>query len=150
MRGRVGDVYILPTSGGITPARAGKRRRHRHESGRSEDHPRACGEEAPGSSRPPALLGSPPRVRGRESLSAVSTPTRGITPARAGKSQHRIRSGQGQRDHPRACGEEKRPQGLSAGAAGSPPRVRGRAPAPRWSLVRWRITPARAGKSLIP
>ena len=51
---------------GITPAFAGKRQPHRREHGRNRDHPRVCGEKRPSLPKNPPLLGSPPRMRGKE------------------------------------------------------------------------------------
>ena len=71
---------------------------------------------------------------------------RGITPARAGKRECKLRLLAKKRDHPRACGEEPVSIQVRMTLAGSPPRVRGRGPtgsAPRSSTG---ITPARAGK----
>ena len=73
--------------------------------------------------------------------------TKGITPARAGKSSkdsERFVSG---RDHPRACGEKILNTRARRTPQGSPPRVRGKVIV-RFSLRQTAgITPARAGKS---
>ena len=69
----------------ITPARAGKTRQHRGSADRRPDHPRACGENVTSSAPSAAIVGSPPRVRGKlENLQEALNET-GITPARAGK-----------------------------------------------------------------
>ena len=72
----------------------------------NKDHPRVCGEKR---SDNPALAsehGSPPRVRGKETLVKQTTLKVGITPACAGKSfifqRRMVEFG----DHPRVCGEK--------------------------------------------
>ena len=72
--------------------------------------------------------------------------TRGITPARAGKSPGLSRVQIEHRDHPRACGEKFSRSGLIEQLEGSPPRVRGKDTGREWALFSRGITPARAGK----
>ena len=85
-----------------------------------------CGEKGGIVQHPDKQLGSPPRVRGKDSLTSGYFPQGGITPACAGKSNPGI--------------------GFFLSIGGSPPRVRGKV---CWSLSRgsctW-ITPACAGK----
>ena len=114
--------------------------------------------------------GSPPHVRGKESVLGLFDAHVGIIPARAGKSRRQNWRRQSSGDHPRVCGEkfasqrdrydirgspprvrEKSPLTCpSAQVMGSPPRVRGKVPKllhrGRW----FGITPARAGKSSPP
>ena len=144
-RGRLcGKCGLVP---GITPARAGKRWPRQAHRGRGKDHPRACGEEHPFAVLVHNAIGSPPRVRGRDSRTIENRPSTGITPARAGKSPPGGSCRWAGRDHPRACGEEA-PVALTVkGMMGSPPRVRGRVPPGLFQRVLQRITPARAGKS---
>ena len=71
---------------GITPARAGKSLCRVGSIPCGRDHPRACGEKLLTISTDLALLGSPPRVRGKEPVAAQDVAHLGITPARAGKS----------------------------------------------------------------
>ena len=89
VRGRGGLACISAHSAGITPARAGKSERREVPPRGGRDHPRACGEE------PDAVLdelgwqGSPPRVRGRDAWIILEHDPLRITPARAGKREHR-------------------------------------------------------------
>ena len=110
----------------ITPACAGKSSVHTRRSGTNGDHPRVCGEKLLEQTRHFRLLGSPPRVRGKDHKAQVAAIGAGITPACAGKSP-RCGSGlHGSRDHPRVCGE-KPPAAESINTMwGSPPRVRGK------------------------
>ena len=93
-------------------------------------------------------MGSPPQVRGKrvQTQTGISFPR--ITPAGAGKTPHPIRSLKSLQDHPRRCGENAFWCSLAAGAAGSPPQVRGK----QWRLsdaeMQIGITPAGAGKTL--
>ena len=72
--------------GGITPARAGKRLQISVVSMAGRDHPRACGEKFPLWFARWSILGSPPRVRGKEAAAPAQQYVPGITPARAGNS----------------------------------------------------------------
>ena len=134
----------------ITPARAGKTVPARVIAIGLKDHPRACGEN-PGIRFPIRwILGSPPRVRGKQAREQSFAVSSGITPARAGKTDEVARLWAQNEDHPRACGENLRPFRYIYSTTGSPPRVRGK-PAQRWyEPVRRGITPARAGKTVRP
>ena len=93
-------------------------------------------------------LGSPPRVRGKDSHYQATQSKPGITPACAGKSFPSVSCLLEYRDHPRVCGE-KHLYGAKFETKGtSPPRVRGKAKIRHFSVSSRRITPAYAGKSL--
>ena len=89
-------------------------------------------------------------MRGKPDAQGSFVCPRGITPARAGKTTIRTINKIDQSDHPRACGENALMSPLAALNDGSPPRVRGkpRRTAPAMALSR--ITPARAGKTIVP
>ena len=70
---------------GITPARAGKRRKNAAQMQGIGDHPRACGEKGVPTVPTLPALGSPPRVRGKDRQHMQKRFRIGITPARAGK-----------------------------------------------------------------
>ena len=74
----------------------------------------------------------------------------GITPAHAGKSYHRTTEQSFEQDHPRACGEKFAFGAKLVRSLGSPPRMRGKARNSVRSLLRTRITPAHAGKRIMP
>ena len=132
---------------GITPARAGKSGTGSRCSGTHGDHPRACGEKMAACWVHTALLGSPPRVRGKEIEANRDAIAHRITPARAGKSRSTSYPQQRPRDHPRACGEKTLYDSAHLGPKGSPPRVRGKVIGSGLGPIPFRITPARAGKS---
>ena len=71
---------------GITPAHAGKSVFPREHRIQQEDHPRACGEKTASPACIFGRTGSPPRMRGKVSLSKTILRHAGITPAHAGKS----------------------------------------------------------------
>ena len=111
------------------------------------DHPRVCGEKILGLLLKTGLLGSPPRVRGKDMIWAYLTTTVGITPACAGKRWTCKPQKEWCWDHPRVCGEKATMQEIYRSKSGSPPRVRGKE---REHPVVARfagITPACAGKS---
>ena len=72
---------------------------------------------------------------------------RGITPAHAGKTIQHFPQFFALRDHPRACGENRRARRFSMVASGSPPRMRGKLDDIIAGPDLGRITPAHAGKT---
>ena len=125
-----GEHYLLHPHRGhrrITPAYAGRTHSTRSRPAAVPDHPRVCGENRPGHSDPPPDGGSPPRMRGEQSVpSGPPTPTA---------------------DHPRVCGENELPQPDSVPPSGSPPRMRGELPHQNSRRTQMRITPAYAGRT---
>ena len=111
----------------ITPAYAGKRRSLLRKTAERRDHPRVCGEKSDFAVIAFPVLGSPPRMRGKEKKDSITHSKKRITPAYAGKSQVRLCPDSKRKDHPRVCGEKKE----------------GKAEIARTL----RITPAYAGKS---
>ena len=131
----------------ITPAGAGKTTRHRRSHRRSRDHPRRCGENMMSSARPMSNLGSPPQVRGKQTLLGSSTSETGITPAGAGKTRTSPNLYGSTEDHPRRCGENFRGFFRVSAERGSPPQVRGKLTQSSMSILHTGITPAGAGKT---
>ena len=86
MRGKVSVFLRSEDPNGITPAYAGKREDGKKVLLQTTDHPRVCGEKKYFASSFVWSMGSPPRMRGKESgiTSPVKNPR--ITPAYAGKS----------------------------------------------------------------
>ena len=93
-------------------------------------------------------LGSPPRMRGKEIISTVTSGCVRITPAHAGKSEVSFYKGEVKRDHPRACGEKLKILIPLLSRKGSPPRMRGKDRSPYSANCEQGITPAHAGKSV--
>ena len=106
MRGKVGAVVCGVVYSGITPAYAGKSTLY--------------------SGIRRVVLGSPPRMRGKEEEGELSARKDRITPAYAGKSGRDNNAPRFTGDHPRVCGEKKYTAQEIVGKLGSPPRMRGK------------------------
>ena len=135
---------------GITPACAGKSQSPRGLRPHSGDHPRVCGEKTLMRLVLFAVLGSPPRMRGKDGVNDSAQAVTGITPACAGKRAASAREAYFIWDHPRVCGEKSCMRKPTAWVMGSPPRMRGKVNGGTQLLARHRITPAYAGKRLWP
>ena len=147
MRGKVSFGLWNLNAHGITPAYAGKSQFCGLDKNRFWDHPRVCGEK-PREARNICLdRGSPPRMRGKDSVVDGLQCVHGITPAYAGKRACGTQNRQGWRDHPRVCGEKLECRLESLGLLGSPPRMRGKESVWFSTCTRSGITPAYAGKS---
>mgnify|MGYP001775817672 CR=1 FL=1 len=85
VRGKVSRLSMVGFLPGIIPAGAGKRHRGLAGRHRREDHPRGCGEKVTEMRSMCSVLGSSPRVRGKEKLSPEAATAKGIIPAGAGK-----------------------------------------------------------------
>ena len=95
----------------------------------------------------PGREGSPPRGRGKGCPEGHGPPSKGITPAWAGKS-HAVHSpSHGAGDHPRVGGEKWMTPKGEISYIGSPPRGRGKALEGVALSAAHGITPAWAGKS---
>ena len=131
----------------ITPAYAGKSSLRGSRACSGRDHPRVCGEKWIASVPASGFLGSPPRMRGKDSRQNVAQRPQGITPAYAGKRPPPKSPRLLRLDHPRVCGEKENSMTLKDYHKGSPPRMRGKGSrryGQQWSAG---ITPAYAGKS---
>ena len=73
----------------------------------------------------------------------------GITPARAGKTMSQFEYEERREDHPRSCGKDFGLAAQGPGCPGSPPLVRERRYNTVASFTKFRITPARAGKTSV-
>ena len=131
---------------GITPACAGKSCGLQHQSCRSRDHPRMCGEKIRMQAAHAGITGSPPHGRGKESILRTRTTKARITPACAGKSCLVLCKNSSRGDHPRMCGEKPRKFRMQQRPPGSPPHVRGKDGPVYLRVCHAGITPACAGK----
>ena len=129
----------------ITPACAGNSVHQNYFSGQCQDHPRVCGEQHGLCIWSHAIQGSPPRVWGTAHPGWQSPAWGRITPACAGNRFQDIVPLLVFWDHPRVCGEQLACFCFCLTHKGSPPRVRGTAPAPGLPGALIRITPACAG-----
>ena len=170
MQGKVGTNGGCNQIVGITPAYAGKRFSCKSGEKQVGDHPRVCGEKGTWLNPASLFRGSPPRMRGKVAALHLGDGEDGITPAYAGKRAHGCICERYSWDHPRVCGEKCGTLSGSRCRTGSPPRMRGKGqcplhrtteawdpPPPRMrgkvndgvhDELRFRITPAYAGKSV--
>ena len=150
VRGKPGPPVRNGSIEGLIPARAGKTGPPARPRGRPAAHPRACGENAMHACARATAAGSSPRVRGKRRRRAPSTWTRRLIPARAGKTSTWCSSIARPRAHPRACGENSMPPGVSPPSSGSSPRVRGKRRMLDDFFHLPGLIPARAGKTYAP
>ena len=94
----------------------------------SKSHPCVYGGKASAICNFAMAVGSPPRMRGKESALHHPPSQRRITPAHAGKRNERTRKCPRRWDHPRACGAKQSQVRVMGPPSGSPPRKRGQAP----------------------
>ncbi len=114
---------------------------------RWRDYPRAGGEDRGVRRFMARRLGLPPRRRGRRLITNATAPTKGTTPAQAGKTGDAYQVHLLWRDYPRAGGEDERTTWTNSLWRGLPPRRRGRpAPSPVRTMPQG-TTPAQAGKT---
>ena len=89
-------------------------------------------------------------MRGKQRRVTEDLKGQRITPAHAGKTCYPVGSLSGGSDHPRACGENASARRMAFSLNGSPPRMRGKLGRnPDIQHLR-RITPAHAGKTVLP
>ena len=108
VRGKPRRTHGAHTTGGITPACAGKTDIAVILECVCGDHPRVCGENFMAGIRKGYPLGSPPRVRGKPIVRGCVARDPGITPACAGKTHLFQGCDDISEDHPRVCGENLR------------------------------------------
>ena len=114
------------------------------------DHPRVCGEKIWLSSVCVHASGSPPRMRGKGMYAMHPARAWGITPAYAGKRTPKWPCFPRKWDHPRVCGEKRSCHQPECLRPGSPPRMRGKVSVFSLPPTTFGITPAYAGKSILP
>ena len=145
-RGKVFLTDLVRVVVRITPAQAGKSRRCCLPGSPRRDHPRVGGEKVALQAALNGLIGSPPRGRGKVTLTYYYRQLERITPAWAGKSNLLGQSPWKSEDHPRVGGEKHQDESSVMELQGSPPRGRGKGPHHKYCHPFHRITPAWAGK----
>ena len=105
MRGKRPCGGIASIIFGITPADAGKTFCGIGIYSADRDHPRGCGENPWFAFTPSTIIGSPPRMRGKQFSAVFCAFRERITPADAGKTIAIPTSSFVFMDHPRGCGE---------------------------------------------
>ena len=114
----------------LIPARAGKTTLLEVIIEQTPAHPRACGENPPGTPGMGLWVGSSPRVRGKPRGGRGAPRRLRLIPARAGKTGS--------------------PSGRRGARSGSSPRVRGKRATASWGEATTGLIPARAGKTSLP
>ena len=128
------DPRIIPADAGNTQgADSGK-----HD---YQDHPRGCGEHINQTGLGTKMMGSSPRMRGTLAYVGVVSDVLGIIPADAGNTGEKTLTLCRPEDHPRGCGEHRRPVILVEYRVGSSPRMRG---------TRVEVTSQQTGERIIP
>ena len=126
MRGKRRCRPYPPVSRGNIPAYAGKTSNIIGRRSGATEHPRVCGENSPKPAANSPDTGTSPRMRGKPSVIAVACDRVGNIPAYAGKTLAPIIRGLPPKEHPRVCGENRRPRGGFRGLKGTSPRMRGK------------------------
>ena len=93
------------------------------------------------------VKGSPPRVREGPALIVLSAIVIGITPARVGRTTQLSETVTRHWDYPRVCGKDVQVSIQHILQLGSPPHVREGLSLFLMKMERFRITPARAGRT---
>jgi len=136
--------------GGITPARAGRSATPRPRARWWRNHSRAGGTEATSAPATPPAGESLPRGRDGGRRAAREPARQGITPARAGRRDPRVRHRGPHRNHSRAGGTEVAEPYACTVAEESLPRGRDGAHGHAAAVGQVGITPARAGRRARP
>ena len=147
MRGERTPLREPRPSRRITPAYAGRTVVDAGYRGLQQDHPRVCGENECKVTVNGDFVGSPPRMRGEHEASYAPPTVDRITPAYAGRTCSPTNVIRQTRDHPRVCGENRRPASRCCPPMGSPPRMRGELHIPSCGVGVGGITPAYAGRT---
>ena len=131
----------------LIPARAGKTSLHDTSCAMYRAHPRAGGENRDFMAVNIVERGSSPRGRGKPDHAKNPRNRARLIPARAGKTGRHLSKIVSKKAHPRAGGENTAMQSLNGSIPGSSPRGRGKLEVWSEGSLRWRLIPARAGKT---
>ena len=147
MRGKRLKHPMLESGTGLIPAHAGKTTPRQVRRPWRTAHPRACGENASPELRKAGGAGSSPRMRGKPARRSRSSTSAGLIPAHAGKTSVVSFLSDGNRAHPRACGENEILTAEDLNAQGSSPRMRGKPSTTYQRMCATGLIPAHAGKT---
>ena len=149
VRERLGNFYALFCENRITPARAGKTFQLVTPFMIFEDHSRSCGKDKLLLWTTRRQWGSLPLVRERRNIRLSIKNGVRITPARAGKTKIQSSGITTRKDHSRSCGKDANRFITNYVERGSLPLVRERPAQDPGADAGRRITPARAGKTVM-
>ena len=125
MRGTLPFIFSRMESLGIIPAHAGNTPAPHGQHNPRRDHPRTCGEHFIAFRFDVPSRGSSPHMRGTPFAQASQYNYLGIIPAHAGNTFCWDEMLETTKDHPRTCGEHKRPRNALQMKKGSSPHMRG-------------------------
>ena len=150
MRGKQEFESLKSLASGLIPAYAGKTNQNDTVSVYAWAHPRVCGENRRAKCESIILMGSSPRMRGKQRRGSLQALRVGLIPAYAGKTGRSISAWLNKWAHPRVCGENLYFLRLAEPTNGSSPRMRGKL---LWWSTGFRVhglIPAYAGKTTAP
>ena len=110
----------------FTPTCVGKTTGGTAATGSLRVHPHVCGEDLVNSTISNHIVGSPPRVWGRQRTAAKFPQNQRFTPTCVGKTSLGVQDRGLSRVHPHVCGEDASRHMTFSRQNGSPPRVWGR------------------------
>ncbi len=126
VRGKLHSLALLIPPLGTIPACAGETHRPCIPSTWHRDHPRVCGGNENLDFARSLRSGPSPRVRGKRSFIPFVTLVIRTIPACAGETDSVSTRFKSNRDHPRVCGGNFKPEFLELHMRGPSPRVRGK------------------------
>ena len=147
-RGKHGGGRGLSRPVGLIPAWAGKTRPRACIRSGTTAHPRVGGENIRPIGFASIAAGSSPRGRGKHYLAIAVVVKAGLIPAWAGKTDSARGQGSARRAHPRVGGENDNAAAPAPPRRGSSPRGRGKLVHVKQRVLRLRLIPAWAGKTL--
>ena len=133
---------------GPIPTHAGKTHSHSLPPITTLAHPRSRGENYERKTGEPITSGSSPLTRGKQVVEREGECHRGLIPARAGKTSSVDSSRACILAHPRSRGENVNTVWSIVSTVGSSPLTRGKHKTSRGGLLRLRLIPAHAGKTV--
>ena len=131
--------------GRFTPTCVGTTRSGRRAGTGPSVHPHVCGDDCRGSRCLRQRIGSPPRVWGRPSLTAVGENACRFTPTCVGTTGVMVDAKSRTPVHPHVCGDDSPSKRMVLRPVGSPPRVWGRLVQQAHHFVCGRFTPTCVG-----
>ncbi len=147
LRGTRRRAAVRRCSWRFIPAPAGNTRSLLYVQRPVSVHPRACGEHLQCRPLTVSPCGSSPRLRGTRLIGSLRIMAERFIPAPAGNTSTSVTPATPPAVHPRACGEHAAGSAITAGSAGSSPRLRGTLGSVFWPRLVGRFIPAPAGNT---
>ena len=147
-RGKRDGVRRNRVDGGLIPAHAGKTSLFACPRRIPRAHPRSRGENGTIAGASAPAIGSSPLTRGKRGGTVALLGRLGLIPAHAGKTGGIVFAWNYAAAHPRSRGENYSELGNTPSMTGSSPLTRGKQRRTRVGVIRPRLIPAHAGKTL--